>query len=52
LKQLRELGEIAPTLPLSHPGKQPSVGFYNLFNFAIFDLQGTAVNGLLTGNAG
>jgi len=31
---------------------QPSVGFYNLFNFAIFDLQGTAVNGLLTGNAG
>jgi len=31
---------------------QPSVGFYNLFNFANFDLPGTAVNGLLTGGAG
>lgn len=28
---------------------QPSVGFYNLFNFANFDLPGTALNGLLTG---
>jgi hypothetical protein len=31
---------------------QPSVGFYNLFNFANFDLPGTALNGLLTGAAG
>ena len=28
---------------------QPSVGFYNLFNFANFDLPGNALNGLLTG---
>jgi hypothetical protein len=31
---------------------QPTVGFYNLFNFANFDLPGTALNGLLTGAAG
>lgn len=31
---------------------QPSAGFYNLFNFANFDLPGTALNGLLTGAAG
>jgi len=31
---------------------QPSVGFYNLFNFANFDLPGTALNGLLTGAPG
>jgi hypothetical protein len=31
---------------------QPSVGFYNLTNFANFDLPGTALNGLLTGAAG
>jgi hypothetical protein len=31
---------------------QPSVGFYNLFNFANFDLPGSALNGLLTGAAG
>jgi hypothetical protein len=31
---------------------QPSVGFYNLLNFANFDLPGTALNGLLTGAAG
>ena len=31
---------------------QPSVGFYNLFNFANVDLPGTALNGLLTGAAG
>lgn len=31
---------------------QPSVSFYNLFNFANFDLPGTALNGLLTGAAG
>lgn len=31
---------------------QPSVGFYNLFNFANFDLPGTALNGLLTGASG
>jgi len=31
---------------------QPNVGFYNLFNFANFDLPGTALNGLLTGAAG
>ena len=31
---------------------QPSVGFYNLFNFANFDLPGTVLNGLLTGASG
>ncbi|HXZ40110.1 MAG TPA: carboxypeptidase regulatory-like domain-containing protein [Terriglobales bacterium] len=31
---------------------QPSVGLYNLFNFANFDLPGNALNGLLTGAAG
>jgi hypothetical protein len=31
---------------------QPSVGFYNLFNVANFDLPGNALNGLLTGAAG
>ena len=31
---------------------QPSVGFYNLLNFANFDLPDTALNGLLTGAAG
>jgi hypothetical protein len=31
---------------------QSSVGFYNLFNFANFDLPGMALNGLLTGAAG
>lgn len=31
---------------------QPSVGFYNLFNFSNFDLPGAALNGLLTGAAG
>ena len=31
---------------------QPSAGFYNLFNFANFDLPGAALNGLLTGAAG
>jgi Carboxypeptidase regulatory-like domain len=31
---------------------QPSVGFYNLFNFANYDLPGAALNGLLTGAAG
>jgi Carboxypeptidase regulatory-like domain/TonB-dependent Receptor Plug Domain len=31
---------------------QPSVGFYNLFNFANFDLPGNALNGLLIGAAG
>jgi len=31
---------------------QPSVGFYNLLNFANFDLPGMALNGLLTGAAG
>ena len=31
---------------------QPSAGFYNLFNFANFDLPGSALNGLLTGAAG
>jgi hypothetical protein len=31
---------------------QPSVGVYNAFNFANFDLPGTALNGLLTGAAG
>jgi hypothetical protein len=31
---------------------QPSVGFYNLFNFANFDLPGASLSGLLTGAAG
>ena len=31
---------------------QPSVGFYNLFNFANFDLPGNALSGLLTGAVG
>jgi hypothetical protein len=31
---------------------QPSVGIYNLFNFANFDLPGNMLNGLLTGAAG
>jgi len=31
---------------------QPSIGVYNLFNFANFDLPGAALNGLLTGAAG
>ena len=31
---------------------EPSIGFYNLPNFANFDLPGTALNGLLTGAAG
>ena len=31
---------------------QPSAAFYNLFNFANFDLPGAALNGLLTGAAG
>jgi len=31
---------------------QPSVGIYNLFNFANFDLPGNMMNGLLTGAVG
>jgi hypothetical protein len=31
---------------------EPSVGFYNLFNFANFDLPAASLNGLLTGGAG
>ena len=31
---------------------QPSVGFYNLFNFGNFDLPSATLNGLLTGSTG
>ena len=31
---------------------QPSAGFYNLFNFANFDLPGNALGGVLLGTAG
>ena len=31
---------------------QPSVGFYNLFNFSNFDLPSASLNGLLTGATG
>jgi hypothetical protein len=31
---------------------QPSVGFYNLFNFSNFDLPGASLNGILSGSAG
>ena len=35
-----------------HITVEPSVGFFNLVNFANFDLPGNALNGLLTGSAG
>ena len=77
LKQLQQLGGVAPALPLAPTGQvnlswlraldvkvawsckvhetvviEPSVGFYNLPNFANFDLPGMALNGLLTGTTG
>jgi len=35
-----------------HISLQASVALYNIFNFANFDLPGTAMNGLLTGATG
>jgi len=46
-KRLAWEGKIKERLTIS-----PSVGFYNLFNFANFDLPGNALTGSLAGSSG
>jgi hypothetical protein len=75
--QLKDLGGVAPSLPLAPPGQvnlgwlhafdatfgwkysikerftiMPSIGFYNLFNYANFDLPENMISGLLSGGVG
>jgi hypothetical protein len=52
LRQLQQLGAVAPTVALAPLKLQTSAAFFNLFNFANFDLPRNALNGLLTGAAG